>query len=79
MENRSKLRILYLYQYLVQNTTSEQPASTVELTKMLRDEYVDLSLTPLSIVKVNQKKPLEQCERSYLSSKIQSIIRKLID
>ena len=32
MENRSKLRILYLYQYLVQNTTSEQPASTVELT-----------------------------------------------
>lgn len=49
MENRSKLRILYLYQYLVQNTTSEQPASTVELTKMLRDEYgIDVSRNTIS-------------------------------
>lgn len=49
MENRSKLRILYLYQHLVQNTTSEQPASTAELTRMLRDKYgIDVSRNTIS-------------------------------
>ncbi len=49
MENRSKLRILYLYQYLVQNTTSEHPQSTAELTKMLSDKYgIDVSRNTIS-------------------------------
>ena len=49
MENRSKLRILYLYQYLIQNTTSEHPQSTAELTKMLSDKYgIDVSRNTIS-------------------------------
>ena len=49
MENRSKLRILYLYQYLVQNTTPEHPQSTAELTKMLSDKYgIDVSRNTIS-------------------------------
>ena len=49
MESRSKLRILYLYQYLVQNTTPEQPESTAELTKMLSDKYdIDVSRNTIS-------------------------------
>ncbi len=39
MENRTKLRILCLYQYLIQNTSAEQPASTAELTKILSTEF----------------------------------------
>ena len=50
MENRSKLRILYLYQYLVQNTTSEHPQSTAELTKMLSDKYgIDVSRNTIRV------------------------------
>ncbi|MDO4939808.1 MAG: WYL domain-containing protein [Lachnospiraceae bacterium] len=39
MENGTKLRILYLYQHLLQNTDSEHSESTVELTKMLADKH----------------------------------------
>lgn len=38
-ENGTKFRILYLYQHLIQNTDSDHPLSTVELTKMLADQY----------------------------------------
>lgn len=49
MENRSKLRILYLYQHLVQNTSPEQPESTAELTKMLSNKYsIDVSRNTIS-------------------------------
>lgn len=39
MENGTKYRILYLFQYLIQHTDPEHPLSTVELTKMLKDKY----------------------------------------
>lgn len=39
MEKRNKLRILYLYQYLIQNTDSDKPVSTAELMKMLKERY----------------------------------------
>ena len=39
MENKTKLRILYLYQHLIRNTDPEHPESTVELTKMLADKH----------------------------------------
>ena len=39
MENGTKLRILYLYQYLVQNTDAEHTLSTAELMKILKEEY----------------------------------------
>lgn len=39
MENGTKFRILYLYQHLIQNTDPDHPLSTVELTKMLADQY----------------------------------------
>ena len=39
MENKTKLRILYLYQHLIQNTDPDHPMSTVELTKMLVNKY----------------------------------------
>ncbi len=49
MGNRSKLRILYLYQHLVQNTSSEQPETTAELTKMLSNKYgIDVSRNTIS-------------------------------
>lgn len=39
MENGTKLRILYLYQYLVQHTDAEHTLSTAELMKILKEEY----------------------------------------
>lgn len=39
MENGTKLRILYLYQYLMQHTDSEHTLSTAELIKALKEEY----------------------------------------
>lgn len=49
MENRSKFRILYLYQHLVQNTTPDHPESTAELTKMLIDKHsIDVSRNTIS-------------------------------
>lgn len=39
MENRTKLRILYLYQHLVQHTDAEHTLSTAELMKILKDQY----------------------------------------
>lgn len=39
MENKTKLRILYLYQHLLQHTDAAHPESTVELTRMLQEEY----------------------------------------
>ena len=39
MENRTKLRILYLYQHLVQHTDAEHTLSTVELMKILKEDY----------------------------------------
>lgn len=39
MENKTKLRLLYLYQYLVQHTDSEHTISTADLIKVLDDVY----------------------------------------
>ncbi len=39
MENGTKLRILYLYQHLLQYTDSEHPLSTVELIRALDEKY----------------------------------------
>lgn len=39
MENGTKLRLLYIYQYLLEHTDQEHPKSTVELIKMLKDKY----------------------------------------
>ena len=39
MENGTKLRILYLYQHLVQHTDAEHTLSTAELMKILKEEY----------------------------------------
>lgn len=39
MENVTKLRILYLYQYLVQSTDPDHSASTADLMKMLQEKY----------------------------------------
>lgn len=39
MENGTKLRILYLYQHLVQHTDPEHTLSTAELMKVLRERY----------------------------------------
>lgn len=39
MENGTKLRILYLYQHLIQNTDPDHPESTVELMKMLKEKH----------------------------------------
>ena len=39
MENGTKLRILYLYQHLVQHTDAEHTLSTAELMKILKEKY----------------------------------------
>lgn len=39
MENGTKFRILYLYQYLIRYSDFEHPASTVELIRMLKERY----------------------------------------
>lgn len=39
MENKTKLRLLYLYQYLVEHTDPDHPLSTVELIQMLNEKY----------------------------------------
>lgn len=39
MENGTKLRILYLYQHLVQNTDAEHTLSTAELMRILKEKY----------------------------------------
>lgn len=39
MGNGTKLRILYLYQHLVQHTDAEHTLSTAELMKILKEEY----------------------------------------
>lgn len=39
MENGTKHRILYLYQYLLQHTDAEHPLSTAELIKILKEQY----------------------------------------
>ncbi len=39
MENRTKLRILYLYQHLMQHTDAEHTLSTAELMKILEEQY----------------------------------------
>lgn len=39
MENGTKLRILYLYQYLLRNSDADSPKSTTELSKMLERDY----------------------------------------
>ena len=39
MENGTKLRILYIYQHLVQHTDAEHTLSTAELMKILKEEY----------------------------------------
>ena len=39
INNRNRLRLLYLLRYLMENTDSEHPPSTMELTEILRNEY----------------------------------------
>lgn len=39
MENGTKLRILYLYQHLVQYTDAEHTLSTAELIRILKEDY----------------------------------------
>ena len=39
MENGNKLRLLYIYQYLLKRSDAEHPVSTPELLKYLKDEY----------------------------------------
>lgn len=39
MENGTKRRILYLYQYLLKNSDADSPKSTTELSKMLERDY----------------------------------------
>ena len=42
MEYGTKVRLLYLYQYLLEHTDPDHPQSTAELTKMLKDDYVSI-------------------------------------
>ena len=37
MENGTKLRLLYIYQYLLENTDSNHPQSTVDMINMLKE------------------------------------------
>ena len=47
--NGTKLRILYLYQHLVQHTDVEHTLSTAELMKILKEKYaVKLSRNTIS-------------------------------
>jgi len=39
MENGTKFRILYLFQYLVQHSDADHPFSTVELIRMLKEKH----------------------------------------
>ena len=39
MENGTKLRLLYIYQYLLKHSDAEHPVSTPELLKILKDKY----------------------------------------
>lgn len=39
MENGTKLRILYLYQHLVQHTDAEHALSIAELMNILKEDY----------------------------------------
>lgn len=49
MKNGTKLRILYLYHHLIQNTDSDHPESTVELMKMLKEKYnIEVSRNTIS-------------------------------
>lgn len=48
MENGTKLRLLYIYQYLLKYSDAEHPVSTPELLKFLKDEYgLDVHRTTL--------------------------------
>lgn len=48
MENGNKLRLLYIYQYLLRHSDAEHPVSTPELLKYLKDEYnMDVHRTTL--------------------------------
>ena len=49
MANGTKLRILYLYQHLVQNTDAEHTLSAAELMKILKEQYsVNVSRNTIS-------------------------------
>lgn len=39
MEKGTKFRILYLYQYLIRNSDCEHPISTMELIRILKEDY----------------------------------------
>lgn len=48
MENGNKLRLLYIYQYLLRHSDEDHPVSTPELLKYLKDEYnMDVHRTTL--------------------------------
>lgn len=48
MENGNKLRLLYIYKYLLRHSDAEHPVSTPELLKYLKDEYnMDVHRTTL--------------------------------
>ena len=48
MENGTKLRLLYIYQYLLHNTDAEHPISTPELMQYLKEAHgIDVNRTTL--------------------------------
>ena len=59
MENGTKLRILYLYQHLIQNTDPDHPESTVELMKMLKEKLQ--FFIQMIMIKKQQKKIIKKC------------------
>ena len=49
MENATKLRLLYLYQYLVRHTDADHPVSTTQLIRFLKDQYqIDVNRNTLA-------------------------------
>ena len=62
MENKTKLRLLYLYRYLVKNTDPEHPISTPELIEILKTRYgIDANRNTLT----NDFQMLEQAGYSF--------------
>ena len=48
MENGTKLRLLYIYQYLLRYSDAEHPVTTPELIKLLKNKYdIDVNRTTL--------------------------------
>ena len=57
MENKTKLRLLYLYQHLLEHTDSEHPLATPQLIEILDRQYgIEVNRNTLA----NDFKMLEQ-------------------